>query len=61
MDWENFFKEAMEEEKKAEAKYRDAAAETDDPSLKQALEDLAYEEGLHQQILLKKQEEANLD
>jgi rubrerythrin len=60
MDWESFFKEAMQEEIKAEARYRNAAAATDDPDLKQALEDLAYEEGLHQQILLKKQKEANM-
>jgi rubrerythrin len=57
MDWQAFFKKSMEEEKRAEARYREAAAATEDPSLKKALEDLAYEESLHQQILLKKQKE----
>jgi rubrerythrin len=60
MDWNSFFEEAMQEEIKAEARYRKAAAATDDPDLKKALEDLAYEESLHQQILLKKQKEAKI-
>ena len=60
MDWELFFTESLQEEIRAEERYRKAAASTDDPDLKKALEDLAYEEGLHLQILLKKQREAKI-
>lgn len=60
MDWKAFFKESMKEERKAEARYREAASKADDPDLKKALEDLAYEENLHQKVLLKKQKEAEL-
>jgi rubrerythrin len=51
MNWEEFFQVAIQEEHKAEAKYGGAAAQTDDPKLKDIFEKLQYEESLHADLL----------
>jgi rubrerythrin len=51
MNWEEFFQVAIEEEHKAEAKYGSAAAQTDDPKLKDIFEKLEYEESIHADLL----------
>lgn len=51
MDWDTFFKAMIAEEHAANKKYADAAAQTDDPALKEMLEQFEYEESVHADLL----------
>jgi len=51
MNWADFLRIMVMEEKAAQAKYALAASQTDDPFLKDVFEKLQYEESVHADLL----------
>ncbi len=51
MDWDSFFKAMIAEEHAAYKKYAAAAAQANDPKLRELLEQFQYEESVHADVL----------
>ncbi len=59
MDWANFLRIMQLEEEAAQAKYRIAVESASDPSVRDLMERLAYEEEIHVGILQKEIDRLN--